>query len=102
MASFLKDELLEFIGYDLRSHATMLNQPYIHNTIEFDTLTWEQQIDLSRINHPGEYERMLDEIKREFSEEVMKSIHVEAKDLTSREFRFNRIIRFTLRVQKPK
>ena len=104
LAGFLRDELLEFIGYDRNLYPSHSGPPFMIQTIEFDTIISEKVININR-GHMGfddNYEKDLEHCKRELLHQAEKCIHVETYELTSPEFSHARSIRLILRIQKPK
>jgi hypothetical protein len=108
LAAFLKDELLEFVGYE-RNHGPMsINNNYKVEHVPFETIVMEQMISL---NEPGPnnydsnrltLERQIQRCKEVFSNKVMEHIHVDAQTLINHEDFYARSVKLTLRVQHKK
>ena len=94
LAAFLREELLEFIGYDF-SH-----QPhYVHQLGEFNTMQFRIEIPLNL--NPIEQENHIDMAKRKLFESIEPCIQISSLPLTTPQYRYRRYIEMTLRVQKP-
>lgn len=102
LASFLKDELLEFIGYEKTIPINSISETYVVEHIEFETIQLQEVVDLNAIQYPMEFEDIMERIKESFFEKVVEAIHVDTKELTHGHFSNAKSIRMTLRVQKPK
>jgi hypothetical protein len=103
LAAFLREELLEYIGYRHELPYSALNNSFRVENIEFDTMVMEHVINLHGMDDEPMYiEREIDRCRRQFANEVLQHIHVDAQDLVSPEFAMRRMVRFTLRVQRKK
>lgn len=109
LAAFLREELLEYIGYNHNIPYMSLNDRFKVEELDwnFETVVMEQDISLDIDNRglqrdPLRLERQIEACKRQFSDEVLKHIHVETQNLTNRERYMRRSVRFVLRVQSVK
>jgi hypothetical protein len=108
LAGFLRDELLEYIGYNHKIPFMSLNDRFIVNELPFETMVMEVQVPLfdERSYNPIEsqqmFEKQIEDAKRKFASQMMDHIHVDARDLTSREHYMRRSIKLVLRVQGKK
>lgn len=103
LAGFLKEELLEFIGYDHTFRFQSLNDRFCIDKVEFETVFLEQRIGLfdgRGMDDQVEFERHIEKIKESFCREIMDHIHVDVDNLTNPEFAFQRSITLKLRIQK--
>lgn len=103
LASFLKDELLEFIGYDDRKRIYSPEPSFRVNQVDFETLCCEARLEINSGRFMDErvrYEENLKRIKEDFMDQIMDHIHVESFELTNPQFSYQRVVRMTLRVQK--
>lgn len=101
LAGLLKDELLDYIGYE-RNRFDFMNEKVIVERIEFDTLVYNQVIDLNSLSRHHEFEEVLHQAKRKMFEAIEPCIHIETKKILSPEFSYAKEITMILRVQKPK
>jgi len=102
LAAFLREELLEYIGYKHNSplHST---SSFVVEDIPFDTLTMEKTINLAGMNDERGQYMLEDEIQRAkkvFAHQVMDHIHVDARELLHPEYRYQKFITLKLRVQR--
>lgn len=109
LAGFLRDELLDYIGYNHKIPQMSLGDRFQVESYDFETIVMEQiiEIDNNRNSNflagdPMQMEDNIEKCKREFANEVVKHIYVDAQNLTSREHFMQRSVRFVLRVQKIK
>lgn len=99
LAGFLRDELLEYIGYKhnwASRHEVMVAQ------VPFEVLRMERTIPVNFMyDMPTvSFEQLLDQAKKEFAREVMENIKVDTRELTSDRFFNQRSITLSLMVQK--
>lgn len=96
LAAFLKDELLEFIGY---GDKWMRAPSVIYNQTQFEIVTMERRIALN--NHEVQYDiiKQVEIIKAEFAQELIKHIHIDTRELVDAEYPRATAIRLLLRVQ---
>lgn len=106
LAAFLKDELLEHIGYRHNHPSLPIGSSMMIKQIPFETMCMEREIDISRLKSgfhmremQDDYEYILKETKERFASDIMEHIHVETRNLTNDEFYGRRSIVLTLRVQ---
>ena len=109
LAAFLKDELLDYIGYNHKIPQMSLGDRFHIDSHEFETVVMEEIIDIDSGRNPNflhgdpmQMEEHIEKCKQKFAAEVVKNIYVDAQNLTSREHFMQRSVRFILRVQKPK
>ena len=107
LAGFLRDELLEYIGYNHKIPYMGLGDRFYVQNIPFETIVMEVEIPIEmggRMGYedPARLEKHIEDCKKRFAEQVMEHIHVEAQDLTTREHFKKRSVRFVLRVQRKK
>lgn len=108
LAGLLRDELLEYIGYNHKIPFMSLNDRFMINELPFETMIMEQEIqlspnlDLHRNNHFDLLEIEIQSAKERFAREVLNHIHVDAQNLTTHEHYMRRSVRFVLRVQSKK
>jgi len=109
LAAFLKDELLDYIGYNHKIPQMSLGDRFHVDDLEFETVVMEEIIDIDYGRNPNflhgdpmQMEEHIEKCKRRFADKVVNSIHVDAQNLASREHFRQRSVRFILRVQKPK
>ena len=103
LASFLKEELLEFIGYDDRKRIYSPESNIRVNQVEFETLCCEARLEVHSgrfMDERVQYEENLKKIKQDFMDQIMDHIHVESIELTNPQFSYQRVVRMILRVQK--
>lgn len=108
LAAFLRDEILEYIGYNHKIPLTSLNDRFTIDNIPFDTMVMEVEVPIyeggiydSRENEMM-LERQIEEAKKKFTSQMMDHIHVDAQNLTSREHYMRRSIKLVLRIQGKK
>lgn len=107
LAAFLREELMEYIGYNHEIPFTSIPDRFPINNIEWDTLVMEQviPIEVDRMRMDGDtrsFEMMIEKAKKQFASEVMKEIHVDAQNLTTDDNWMRRSVVFRLRVQRFK
>lgn len=107
LAGFLREELLEYIGYNHNIPYMSLDNRFNIQNVPFDTVVMETQIpidmyDRSGCENPARLEEHIENCKREFCNKVMEHVHVDAQNLTNRESYMMRSVKFTLRVQSKK
>ncbi|NJB83638.1 hypothetical protein [Wenyingzhuangia aestuarii] len=107
LAAFLREELMEYIGYNHRIPYMSLNDRFKVDNLKFETVVMEQDISIDIDNRelqrdPLRLERQIEDCKRQFADEVLKHIHVDTQNLTNRERYMRRSVRFVLRVQAIK
>ncbi len=108
LAAFLKDELLEFVGYERNRGPMSLYNDYKVEHVPFETIVMEQMVSLKEPG-PNNYdsnrltlERQIAMCKKEFCSKVMEHIHVDAQTLINQEDFYARSVKLTLRVQSKK
>lgn len=105
LAGFLREELLEYIGYNHKIPFMSLNDRFMINELPFETMVMEIQVPLHDENSytcmesKSIFERQIEYAKRKFASQMMDHIHVDAHDLTSRENYMVRSIKLVLRIQ---
>lgn len=104
LAGFLREELLEYIGYNHKIPYMSLNDRFNVQNIPFDTIVMETEIPLSMDmgsmhQNPMALETYIEDCKKQFANKVLEHIHVEAQNLTTHEHFMRRSVRFVLRVQ---
>jgi len=106
LAGFLREELLEYIGYRHNHSALPIGPSMTIKQLPFETICMEQEIDISGLTsgfHMREiqdgYEDILHRTKQRFANEIMDHIHVETRNLTNEQFYGRRSIVLSLRVQ---
>lgn len=105
LAGFLRDELLEYIGYNHKIPFMSLNDRFMVNELPFETMVMELQVPLydersyTSMESQSIFERQIEDAKRKFASQMMDHIHVDARDLTSRDNYMVRSIKLVLRVQ---
>jgi hypothetical protein len=101
LANFLRDELLEIIGYDPYPKLPHI----VHTHRDFGVIKSEFDFDIhtapSFMSEPRQYEEMLDLAKKKMFKAIEPCIEVEAKNLVSPEFYNRRKIRLSLMVKNP-
>lgn len=107
LAGFLREELLEYIGYNHKIPYMSLNDRFNVENLPFETMVMEVEIPIEmdgRMGYedPTRLEKHIEDCKRRFAEQVMEHIHVDAQNLTTREHFMRRSVRFVLRVQGKK
>lgn len=107
LAGFLKDELLDYIGYNHKIPLMSLNDRFVIDQIPFETLVMELEIPIeadfrNRLNPNDSLEHLIISAKEKFARQVMEHIHVEAQNLTSNDYYMRRSVKFMLRVQKKR
>lgn len=113
LAGFLRDELLEVIGYNHRIPLQSLKDRFVINEVPFETMCMEMVINLypdidvrhrldSRFEAVSDFERQVREAKEQFCFQMMDHIHVDAQDLVSPEYRGQRSVRLMLQIQSKK
>lgn len=103
LASFLKDELMEHIGYNHNIHFRSLNDRFNVENIPFETMIMEVVIPIES-NHSQMFtlEERIEDCKKQFAIQIMDHIHVDAQNLTNNDKFMRRSVRFSLRVQCKK
>ncbi len=99
LAALLRDELLEYIGYNHSLPLSRYNEPYIIQNAPLDILRLERVIDFS---DPVKYEYDLEKTKREFAEIVNRNITIESESLTSNEDFRRRKVKMMLLIGNPR
>lgn len=104
LAAFLKEELLEYIGYNHEIPLTSIPDRFMINEIPFDSVVMEQviPIEIDRMRMEGDarpFEEHIRRAKERFAKEVMKQIYVDAQNLTTDDNYMRRSVKFILRVQ---
>lgn len=107
LAAFLKDELMDYIGYNHNIPAMSLGDRFRVDSFDFETIVMEELLDMhprgmNGFSDPMILEEHIQRCKDRFSKEIIRHIHVEAENLTSREHYMRRSVRLVLRVQKIK
>ena len=106
LAGFLREELLEYIGYNHKIPFMSLNDRFMVNELPFETMVMEIQVPLFEnigtdlaFESSMRFEKAIEDAKKKFSNQIMDHIHVDARDLTTREHYMVRSVKFVLRVQ---
>jgi len=107
LAGFLREELLEYIGYNHKIPYMSLNDRFNVENLPFETMVMEVEIPIEmdgRMGYkdPTRLEKHIEECKRRFADQIMEHIHVDAQNLTTREHFMRRSVKFVLRVQGKK
>lgn len=107
LAGFLREELLEYIGYNHKIPYMSLNDRFNVENLNFETIVMEAEIPIEMDGRMGNedsirFEKYIEDCKRSFADKVIKHIHVDAQNLTTREHFMRRSVRFVLRVQGKK
>jgi hypothetical protein len=76
LAAFLKEELLEFVGYKYNTGIKSIPERVVINQLHFETLQLRRMI---HINH--DFELNIKRCKEEFLREIEKHIHIDAQTL---------------------
>lgn len=106
LAGFLKEELLDYIGYNHKIPFMSLNDRFMVNELPFETMVME--FDVSLFENIGtdlafessmRFEKAIEDAKKKFSNQIMDHIHVETRELTNHQFFGRRSIKLVLRVQ---
>ena len=105
LAAFLRDELLEYIGYNHNIPYMTLDQRFVMKEVAFDVAIMEKIITIS--DHtiheiPNFFEDQIEECKKEFARNIMDHIHVDTTNLINEENYMNRSVKLILRVQEKK
>ena len=103
LAAFLRDELLEHIGYSHNIPYMTLDQRFVMKEVKFDVAIMEKVIQISdHMNQqiPHFFEDQLEVCKKEFARNVMDHIHVDTTNLTNEESYMTRSVKLILRVQE--
>lgn len=80
LAAFLRDELLEYIGYNERSGYNI--EPIRVNHVDFEVVQLEGVINCFDLESRRVHlEAEIEHIKHKFTKEVMRHIEVDAQDL---------------------
>lgn len=107
LAGFLREELLDYIGYNHKIPYMTLNDRFNVQNIDFETMVMEVEIPIDLYDRMG-YEdsirlvKHIENCKKRFADQVIEHIHVEAQNLTTRKYFMRRSVRFVLRVQMKK
>lgn len=106
LAAFLREELLEYIGYNHKIPFMSLNDRFMVQELPFETMVMEIQVPLFEnigtdlaFESSMRFEKAIEDAKRKFASQMMDHIHVDARDLTSRENYMIRSIKLVLRIQ---
>lgn len=104
LAGLLREELLEYIGYNHNIPYMSLNDRFQVETLPFETFVMESEINLSnqsRIGYDQAHyiEKQINDCKEKFARKVMEHIHVDTQNLTDHEHYMRRSVKLTLRVQ---
>jgi|GEM_PF-4427270 len=103
LAALLREELLEYIGYNHNIPFMSLNDRFMVDHLPFETVVMEVEIPIhSYGSHTPDHirlEHQIEQCKKEFAERVLEHIHVDAQNLTTPEHYMMRSVRFVLRVQ---
>lgn len=103
LAGFLRDELLEYIGYNHNLPFMPLETRYQVENIPFETVVMERVISLDTIERdPYVYEQEVENMRKQFANNLLDHIHVDTHNLVTREDFGQRSIRCVLRVQAKK
>lgn len=112
LAAFLREELLEYVGYNHNIPLMPLKDRFMVKNVEFDTLAMERIIPVDQNHYPfddflpgqmhSSFEEEVQKCKQDFAQEVLKHIHVDAQELADDNFFKNRSVKFILRVQAVK
>jgi len=107
LAAFLRDELLEYIGYNHNIPYMTLDKRFEIEEIPFDTVVMETilPLEIEKMafeQNPTLFEKYIEDCKKDFARKVMDHIHVDARNLTTDFDYMQRSVRFILRVQKKK
>jgi len=109
LAGFLRDELLEYIGYNHKIPFMSLNDRFMVNELPFETMIMEVEVPLFEnigtdlaFESCMRFESAIENAKKKFANQIMDHIHVETNNLTSHEQYMRRSVRFVLRVQGKK
>lgn len=105
LAGFLRDELLEYIGYNHKIPFMSLNDRFMINELPFETMVMECEVPIYEKQYRNSwedeqiFEQQIEEAKKKFCSQMMSHIHVDARNLTSREHYMRRSIKLVLRIQ---
>ena len=101
LAAFLREELLEYIGYNHRIPFMSTRERFNVENLPFETVVMECEIPISPNNEDDrfELERSIQSAKEAFTRRVIEHIHVDAQNLTSSKHFMRRSVRLVLRVQ---
>lgn len=107
LAACLRDELLEYIGYNHKIPFMSLEQRFCVENVQFETKVMETiipiEIEKAIYDHnPTLLEEKIQKCKEDFSRQIVDHIHVDAQDLLDPNFFRQRSVKFTLRVQSKK
>lgn len=102
LAGFLRDELLDHIGYkhNVPFHA---KERFSNSNGTFKTFELERiiSLDMESIYPPDDYrlENAITEVRDEFAQELLQYIHVDAQNLTTQEYYMRRSVRFSITIK---
>jgi len=103
LAAFLREELLEYIGYNHEIPYMNLQDRYVINQVPFETVVMESKLSIDDYGHNQlRIEEQISRMKQEFADKVLENIHVDANDLTNHKHYRQRYVTFRLMVQKKK
>ncbi len=105
LAAFLRDELLEYIGYNHNIPYMTLDQRFTIREVNFEIAIMEKVITISdHLNSqiPNFFEDQIEVAKKEFARNVMDHIHVDTTSLIDEENYMNRSVKLILRVQEKR
>lgn len=97
LAAFLREELLEYIGYNHKIPFMSLKNRFEINNLPFETLIMEVELPIG--DNPYELENAIRKAKEDFANTVMNHIHVDARNLTNDKFYMKRFVTLKLNVQ---
>lgn len=107
LASFLREELLEYIGYNHKISFMSLKDRFEVDNQSFETVIMEDLIEFQNSLRSDDIDRFALEqdilqAKQDFANRVMEHIHVDAQNLVSDRHFHQRSVRLILRVQTKK
>lgn len=104
LAGFLKDELLDYIGYK-EDRPQMITKENVFFRMEAELMRMDFSIDIHDVKHFDQqraYEEAIDSAKKKMFDEVYKNIIVDSRNMTSPEYAWRREISLALYIGKIK
>ena len=101
LAAFLREELLEYIGYNHNIPYMPIGERFYVEHLPFETVVMERilPIDQELQRMPYGLEELIHKCKEDFARQVVEHIHVDAQQLLNDRDFGRRSVRFVLRVQ---
>lgn len=101
IAAFFREELLEYIDYSHTIPFTNLNDRFVVEKVDFETVAMEKSIPIQRntFEDARYLEEEIQQAKEYFARQILEHIHVDAQNLTRPDYYGRRSVKFVLRVQ---